>query len=295
MRKWGIIFLTLLIHSSLGGAQPTPKIVVSFSILKDLVENVGGEAVTVTSLVGPNSDAHIFEPTPESAQLISEADLILINGLGFEAWMPRLVEATKTKAKIVIVSQNIKSRIFVQGNEFSPDPHAWHDVKNAMIYVDNIEKALLGLIPRSSELIQKNAARYRKQLKDLETWIYKELESIPRHQRTVITAHDAFGYLSEAYQIKFLAPQGLSTESEPSVQEVVDLIKEIKEHRVEVVFIENITNERLIRHIAEEAGVTIGGMLYSDALSEKNQPAATYVDMMKINIQLLKTGMLKNK
>lgn len=299
MKKWAFVFIALLMNSPLRSAQPTLKIVVTFSILKDLVENVGGEAVTVTSLVGSNSDAHIFEPTPESAQLIAKADLIFMNGLGFEEWMPRLLESTKTKAKIVIVSQHVKARTFVQGTETSPfstlDPHAWHDVKNVMIYVDNIEKALLELIPQSSKLIQRNAAGYRQQLKELEAWIYKELKSVPYHQRTVITAHDAFGYLSEAYQINFLAPQGLSTESEPSVQEVVTLIKEINSRGIGVIFIENIANERLIRHIAEETGVTIGGMLYSDALSEKNQPAATYIDMMKINIQLLKAGMLKNK
>lgn len=295
MKKWSFVFLILLVQSSFGWAHSIPKIVVSFSILKDLVENVGGEAVTVTSLVGPNSDAHVFEPTPESAQLISEADLILMNGLGFEGWMPRLVESTKTKAKIVMVSQNIKPRAFMQGVEFPPDPHAWNDVQNVMIYIDNIEKALLELIPQSADLIRRNAAHYRQQLKDLEVWIYKELESIPLQQRIVITAHDAFGYFSEAYHIKFLAPQGLSTESEPSAQEVVNLIKEIKKHEIKVVFIENITNERLIRHIAEETGASIGGMLYSDALSEKNQPASTYIDMMKVNIHLLKSGMLNNK
>jgi zinc/manganese transport system substrate-binding protein len=299
MRKWVFIFLILFAPSTLSTAQPSIKVVVSFSILKDLVENVGGEAVTVTSLVGPNSDAHIFEPTPESAQLISEADLILINGLGFEGWMSRLLESTKTKAKIVVVSQGIKPRTFVQGSASSQtsslDPHAWHDVKNVGIYINNIEGALLGLMPYASALIQKNASYYCKQLNNLETWIHKELGSIPIHQRTVVTAHDAFGYLSEAYQIKFLAPQGLSTESEPSAQEVVRLIKDIQKHGIGVVFIENITNERLIRHIAEETGVIIGGMLYSDALSEKNQPAATYIDLMKTNIQLLKSGMLKNK
>lgn len=297
MRKWYFFFI-LLFNSSFSLAHSTSKIVVSFSVLKDFVENIGGKAVKVTSLVGPNSDAHIFEPTPESAQLIAEADLVLMNGLGFEGWMPRLLESTQTKAKLVIASQNVKARTFSleeNASSFTFDPHAWHDVKNAMIYIDNIEKALVKLIPQEAALIQENAAHYRKQLKDLETWIYKELGSIPLYQRTVITAHDAFGYLSEAYQIKFLAPQGLSTESEPSAQEVVNLIKEIKEHKIGVVFIENITNERLIRHIAEETGSEIGGMLYSDALSEKDQPAATYIDMMKINIELLKAGMLKNR
>lgn len=298
MKKRSFLFFVLVLNSSLSFAHSIPKVVVSFSVLKDFVENIGGKAVKVTSLVGPNSDAHIYEPTPESAQLIAEADLVVMNGLGFEGWMPRLLESTQTKSKRVIASQNVKARTFSLEEDASSsalDPHAWHDVKNAMIYIDNIEKALIELIPEEAALIQKNAVHYRQQLKNLETWIYKELASVPLHQRTVITAHDAFGYLSEAYQIRFLAPQGLSTESEPSAQEVVNLIKEIKKHKIGVVFIENITNERLIRHIAEETGAQIGGMLYSDALSEKDQPAATYIDMMKINIELLKAGMLKNK
>jgi len=171
MKKWSFVFLILLVQSSLGWAHSIPKIVVSFSILKDLVENVGGEAVTVTSLVGPNSDAHVFEPTPESAQLISEADLILMNGLGFEGWMPRLVESTKTKAKIVMVSQNIKPRAFMQGVESSPDPHAWNDVQNVMIYIDNIEKALLELIPQSADQIWKHGF-----IKSLKVYLFsKEL------------------------------------------------------------------------------------------------------------------------
>ncbi len=295
MKLWTFISLILLSYSSSSFAHSNLKVVVSFSVLKDLVENVGAEVVTVTSLVGPNSDAHTFEPNTESAQLVSEANLIFMNGLGFEGWMPRLIESTKTKAKFVIVTQHIKPRTFEINPNLSFDPHAWHDVKNAIIYVDNIEKALLESLPEAAELIRKNASNYRQKLRDLEAWIYKELKDIPSQQRIIITAHDAFGYLSDAYQIKFLAPQGLTTESEPSVHEVVSLIKKIKEYGVKVLFVENISNERLIRHIAEETGATIGGVLYSDALSEKHQPAATYIDMMKINIQLLKSGMLKNK
>ncbi|OJX10744.1 MAG: hypothetical protein BGO77_02480 [Caedibacter sp. 37-49] len=295
MKLWNFILLILLSCGSSSSAHPNLKVVVSFSILKDLVENVGAEFVTVTSLVGPNSDAHTFEPSAESAQLLSEANLIFMNGLGFEGWMPRLVESTKTKAQVVIVSQHIKPRTFEINSSLSFDPHAWHDVKNTITYVDNIEKALLELLPEASEIIRRNASNYRQKLRDLEAWIYKELKDIPSQKRIIITAHDAFGYLSDAYKIKFLAPQGLTTESEPSVQEVVSLVNKIKEYNVKVLFVENISNERLIRHIAEETGATIGGMLYSDALSEKDQPAATYIDMMKINIQLLKSGMLKNK
>lgn len=263
------------------------KVVVSFSILKDFVEKVGGDEVEVTSLVGPDSDAHIFEPTPESGKAITGADLVVTNGLGFEGWIDRLIEATNYKGPILTASEGITPRQVEGSAKAVPDPHAWHDVVYAIVYVRNILKALVEQDPVHKEVYEKRAEAYVKDLESLHARIKKELEGVPAGKRRLITAHDAFHYFSERYGIQVLSAQGVSTEAQPSAKEIAALITQIKSEGIKALFVENISDAKLMAQIAQETGVTPSGTLYSDALGEAGGEAETYEKMMRHNVILI--------
>jgi zinc/manganese transport system substrate-binding protein len=257
--------------------------VASFSILGDLVSRVGGERVEVTTIVGPGSDAHIYEPKPDDAKAMAAAAIVLVNGLGFEGWMERLVQASGYGGTVVTVTDGVA---VAEG-----DPHAWQDAGNAAIIVDNIAKALCAADLENCAAYEGNAASYRKELAALDQEIKAALAQVPSERRVVITSHDAFGYFARAYGVTFLAPEGVSTESEASAKDVAKLIAQIRADKASALFIESISDPRLIEQIARETGVKIGGELYSDALSPKHGPAATYLDMMRHNARMLTAAM----
>jgi zinc/manganese transport system substrate-binding protein len=285
-----LVPLTLQAHSC--------KVVTSFSILQDMVKAVTGTVCEVITLVGPNQDAHIFEPKPSTASLLVSADLVIINGLGFEGWMERLLKAADYQGPQAIATRYVTPRyVYMPQHPTAtkvPDPHAWHTIPNALLYLRAITESLSQTFPMYASLFQKNAARYQKQLQTLEEDIQQQLQTLSPHKRRVITAHDAFGYMEEHYQIHFMSPVGLSTEAEPSAKQVAELVTHIQHANIRALFIENIANEKLIRQLAEETGITISGKLYSDALSEEKGPAATYIDMMRYNIQQLIAAMRLN-
>ncbi len=283
------------------------KVVTSFSVLEDLVKQVGGEQVELTNLVGANGDAHVYHPAPADAQAVTHADLLVINGLGFEGWMERLVEAAEFKGVLLVATDGIDV-IHLEHDEAEHDeeehhheaseeqhahhhgeydPHAWHSVTNVQVYVSNILEALSKLAPENKAYYEENASRYLARLKQLEVHLKEQMAQVPVDKRHVITSHDAFNYLAKEYGFLFTAPQGMSTESEASAADVVSIIKQIREQDIQAVFVENISNPRLIEQIARETGLRVGGQLYSDALSSSDQPAATYVDMMQYNISTL--------
>lgn len=290
--------LSLVFWMSSAVAEPFP-VVVSFSILSDMVKTVGGDRVQVTTIVGPNQDTHVYEPKPKDAKLLSSARMVFINGLGFEGWMERLVEASGFKGQMVVAAQGVPPLIVHEdGKEICKheggcnhkkgfDPHAWHSPDNALIYVDNIVAALSELDPQSAPDFKKRGEDYKTQIREMSTWARTELESVPVPQRKVITAHDAFQYMGQAYGIKFLAPVGVSTDAEPSAKTIASLLKQIKSEGVRAVFIENVANPRVIQQISDEAGVKIFGVLYSDALSLEGGEADTYLKMMRHNITVL--------
>ncbi len=271
------------------------KVVVSFSILKDFVEKVGGDEVEVTSLVGPNSDAHVFEPTPGSGKAITEADLVVTNGLGFEGWIDRLIQATNYKGPILIASEGITPRQAEGSAEAVPDPHAWHDVVHATAYVRNILKGLIDHDPIHKDVYERYAKTYLKTLEELHAWIEKELKEVPAEKRRLITAHDAFHYFAERYGIQVLSAQGISTEAQPSAKEIADLVTQIKSEGIKALFVENISNTKLMAQIAKETGVVPSGTLYSDALGESGGEAETYEKMMRHNVMLIKNAISLNE
>jgi len=268
-------------------AQARVNVVASFSILGDFVRNVGGDRVNVTTLVGPNGDVHVYTPAPEDAKRIADARLVVINGLGLEGWLPRLVQSSGGKAAVVTATNGITPRNL--GSE--TDPHAWQSVLNAKVYVSNIGKALQAADPADAEVFRTNEARYEKKLDELDREVRAAVAQIPPERRKVISTHDAFGYFAAEYGIAFVAPLGVSTDSEPSARDIAAIVNQIKAAKIPAVFFENISDPRLMRQIAAETGAKIGGTLYSDSLSGEKGEAPTYIDMVRHNIKALTSAL----
>jgi len=271
-------------------AQSKLKVVASFSILGDLVRNVGGERIELAVLVGPNSDAHVYAPTPADARTVGEAKVVFVNGLGLEGWMTRLVKAAGAKAPAIVVSKGIKPlRMEDEHNagRMTTDPHAWQSVGNARTYVGNIRDGLIAADPAGKSVYEANAKAYLARLDALEREVLAAIAKISADRRRIITTHDAFGYFAAAYGVEFIAPAGVSTEAEPSAKAVATIIDQIKQQKIPAVFLENVSDPRLIQQIARETGAKVGGTLYSDALSAPGGPAASYIEMMRNNIRQL--------
>jgi zinc/manganese transport system substrate-binding protein len=270
------------------------SVVATFSILGDFARNVGGDRVSVTMLVGPNSDTHVYTPTPSDAKEITDAKLVIVNGLGLEGWLPRLIKSSGSKAATVVATRGIATRKIENGHDHGPgdaDPHAWQSVLNAKTYVANIRDALTAVDPAGADAYRANAAAYLARLDALDREIREALAKIPPERRSVISTHDAFGYFAAAYGIKFIAPQGVSTESEPSARDIAAIITQIKRQKIPAVFLENVSDPWLMRRIAAETGANIGGTLYSDSLTDEKGPAPTYIDMVRHNIKALTSAL----
>ena len=258
-------------------------VVASFSILGDMVEQVAGDRANVTTIVGPDADAHLYQPNTSDAVAVAEADLVITNGMGFETWSATLIESSGTKAQIAVATDGI-TPLLVEGEV---DPHAWNSLLNGVIYVTNIEAALSQASPADSDIFKANADAYRAKLMALHNRALADIATLPEDKRVVVTAHDAFGYLASAYGLTFLAPQGIDTEAEPSAKELADLINFLNETGAGALFVENIANGDLIAQISRETGIKIGGRIYSDALSVKGSPATSYLAMFTHNLELL--------
>ena len=295
-------------------AEPL-KVVATFSIIGDFARQVGGDRIDLTTLVGPDGDAHVYEPRPQDAAVMSGADVILVNGLNFEGFLHRLVEASGTKAPVAELTKGVEAikpgedhhhgeeahasddthddevKTAEAGHEGHDhgafDPHAFQSASNAVIYVKNIADAFCAADAAGCDAYRANAATYTATLQALDAEVKQAVAAIPADKRIVITSHDAFGYFEHAYGIEFLAPEGVSTESEASAADVAALIDQVKEDKASAIFVENITNTRLVEQIAGETGLKVGGSLYSDALSAADGPASTYVDMMRHNIRTI--------
>ena len=268
-------------------AEERLKVVASFSILGDFVRNVGGTSVSVTTLVGPDSDAHVYSPTPSDAKKLAEAKLIFINGLGFEGWLPRLVKSAGSKAAVVTATSGIAP--LKLGSD--ADPHAWQSVANAKIYVGNIRDALAAADPASAAAFRANAETYLAKLDALDREVREAVARIPEGHRKVISTHAAFGYFAAAYGVAFIAPVGVSTESEPSARDIAGIITQIRVAKIPAVFLENVSDARLIRRISAETGARVGGTLYSDSLTGEKGDSPTYIDMVRHNIKALTSAL----
>jgi zinc/manganese transport system substrate-binding protein len=279
-------------------AQNKLNVLATFSILGDFVKNVGGDRVAVATLVGPNADAHVYSPAPSDAKKVADAKVVFSNGLAFEGgWINRLVKASGTQANPVVATAGIKPRQRAagadrHGHDHSTDPHAWQSVVNAKMYVVNIRTALVAADPAGKTAYESNATDYLAKLDALDQEIRAAIASVPKERRRIITSHDAFGYFQDAYGIAFIAPVGVSTESEASARDVARIIMQIKQQKIPAVFLENISDPRLIQRIAAESGAKVGGKLYSDALTGPNGEAPTYIDMMRFNLRQLVPALL---
>lgn len=298
LRLWLVPICLVLLWPSRHPAALAPpiRVVVSFSILADIVHQIGGRDVALTSLIGTDSDAHAFEPTPDQAKLLANAQLFVINGLGLEGWLSRLTQSAQYRGPVVVATRGITPITTTQTGEPTPapDPHAWQDPRNAIVYADNIAWALAAVDPTHAEAYWQRLGLYKAELEALDRQVRNELGAIPVEKRRVITSHDAFAYYGRAYSVTFLAPEGISTDSEPSARTVAGLIRQIRREGIKALFVENISDPRLIDEIAHETGVTLGPPLYSDALSRADEPAPTYLRMIQYNTAVLKQGMLKN-
>lgn len=300
LNKSAVLAIVLALFAQRAAAEKLP-VVASFSILADLVKVVGGERVAVTSLVGPDADAHVFDPTPQDAVRIARARLVVVNGLGFEGWQQRLLQAARYQGEVVVASTGVRPRghehqgEHAQGHEHGHlDPHAWQDPQNVMLYVANIAAALARADPKGAAMYRANAASYQVVLRELDAWAGARFAHIPVSRRRAVTAHAAFDYLAARYGLRLSALQALSTESEPSARAMGELVRRMRADGTAAVFAENLHNARLLRQLAGEAGVTVGGKLYSDALSAPRGPAPTYLALMRYNVDQLARGMQGN-
>ena len=326
------IGLSLAAPTSTWAADAPIPVVATFSILGDMVKRIGGDRVAVTTLVGPDGDAHVYQPGPADARAVSQAEILVFNGLAFEGWLDRLVEASDFDGVRVVATDGIQpirledddhhdddhaeeddhadkddhddghghaamdehddehedDHADAHGHHHGAfDPHAWHNPANAVIYVDNITAALAKADPAGASAYYGNRATYVAEIQALDAEIRKTVAGLSEDRRTIVTAHDAFGYFAETYGLRFVAPLGMSTESDASAGDVAALIRQIREEGITAVFVEVITDPRLIERIADETGASIGGTLYSDALSGADGPASTYLDMLRHNADTL--------
>jgi zinc/manganese transport system substrate-binding protein len=284
-RFW--LCLVLAITASPLRAAERLNVVASFSILGDFVRQVGGDCVNLTTLVGPNSDVHVYTPPPSDAKTVADARLLVINGFGLEGWLPRLLQSSGSNAEIVEATRGV-APLKLEG---SADPHAWQSVANAKIYVANIRDALIAADPADTETFRARADRYLGELDGLDTDVRGEIAKIPTGRRKVISTHDAFGYFAAAYGIAFIAPLGVSTESEPSARDIARIIAQVRSAKIPAVFLENISDDRLVGRIAAETGARIGGTLFSDSLTDEKGDAPTYIAMVRHNIKALTSAL----
>ncbi|MAM89638.1 MAG: ABC transporter substrate-binding protein [unclassified Hahellaceae] len=284
-----VLAAILLIPTGAGAAEKL-RVVASFSVLGDFLEQVGGDDIELSTIVGANGDAHMFQPAPSDAKALTRASLLVVNGLGFEGWIDRLQASSGFGGTLLVATDGVTPLPADDDDHAesgAPDPHAWHSVSQARVYVQNIRDALIQADPDRREGYERRAASYLSQLETLAQDLQSRIAQVPEQQRTVVTSHDAFGYLANDLKINMLAPQGLSTESEASAADVAKIIRQIRKGDIQAVFVGNISDERLIRQIARETEARIGGTLYSDALSGPDEPAGTYLKMMTHNVSTI--------
>ena len=293
-------------------AQEPLRVVASFSILGDMLREVAGERIALRTVAGPNVDAHTFQPRPSDAEALRGAALAVRNGLGFDGWFDRMVRSANWRGRMVTTTEGLTPRrmpAHSHGHGHShggsqpqagqqqgqprtvPDPHAWQDLRLGIRYVQAIAAALGAADAANASAYTAAAEAYIGRLTELDAWVRAQVAAVPEARRVVVTSHDAFGYFGAAYGIRFLAPQGVSTEAEPSAAEVGRLIRQIRSERITAIFMENMGNPATLQRLAQEAGVRVGGRLYADALSAAEGPAASYEAMFRHNVALLVPAM----
>ena len=296
--KRTILLSSLIACAALGltasaASAKTISAVASFTVLGDVVKQVGGDHVNVKTLVGPNGDVHEFEPSPDDAKTLKAADVAFVSGEGLESWFDKLAKSAGYKGKPVVASTGIKTRKMEEDGKTIIDPHVWNSAANVVIWVGNIEKSLIAADPEDAADFKANAARYAKELQDLNAYAHEKIGAAPKDKRKILTSHDAFGYFGREYGLALLSPLGVSTEKEASAADVAKLIDQIKKEKVKAYFIENSNDPRLVKQIADATGAEPGGELYVEALSTPDGPAPTYVKMFRYNVDQVAAAITK--
>ena len=302
LRRAFLLTPALLAVALPASAQAPIKAVATFSILGDLLAEVAGNKVDLSVVVGPDIDAHAYQPRPTDARALADAKVLVSNGLGFEGWIDRLAKAAPFKGRAIVATAGVATlkagadhgHSHGHSHGHGPDPHCWQDVQRVRTYVANIATGLAEADPPNAAHYRERAQAFDRRLVDLDTWVKAEIARVPADKRRAITGHDSFRYFSSAYGVKFQSPRGYNTSSEPSARDVATLIREVRDQRIKALFVENMTNPGLIDQIARESGAVVGPRLYTDALSGPNGPAPTYEKMMRHNVTALVAGMLKN-
>jgi zinc/manganese transport system substrate-binding protein len=302
LRRAFLLTPALLAVALPASAQAPIKAVATFSILGDLLAEVAGDKVELSVVVGPDIDAHAYQPRPTDARALADAKVLVSNGLGFEGWIDRLAKAAPFKGRAIVATAGVATlkagadhgHSHGHSHGHGPDPHCWQDVQRVRTYVANIAKGLAEADPPNAAHYRERAQAFDRRLGDLDAWVKAEIAKVPADKRRAITGHDSFRYFSSAYGVKFQSPRGYNTSSEPSARDVATLIREVREQRIKALFVENMTNPGLIDQIARESGAVVGPRLYTDALSGPDGPAPTYEKMMRHNVTALVAGMLKN-
>lgn len=285
-----VLALAALCATPLAMAK-TLETVASFTVLADIVKQVGGEHVEVKSLVGPNGDPHSFEPTPQDSQALAKADVVFVSGLGLEGWMDRLISASEYKGHVVVASAGITTRTMEEEGKTVTDPHAWNSMKNGEIYASNVMNALIAADPQDANDFRQRGAAYIARLQKLDEWAADQFAAIPAAKRKVLTSHDAFGYFGQRYGVTFMSPVGFSTESEANGADVAGLITQLKKEHIHSYFIENQTDPRLVQQIASATGARPGGELYPEALTEKGGAADSLEAAFRHNVTAMLASM----
>ncbi|KFD23400.1 metal ABC transporter substrate-binding protein [Yokenella regensburgei] len=290
-KRMGIALALALSVMAQGAMAKTLNVVASFSVLGDMAKQVGGDNVNVTTLVGPDGDPHTYEPSPKDSAMLGKADVVVVNGLGLEGWLDRLVKASGFKGQLVVASQGVQTHALNEDGKTVTDPHAWNSAANGALYARNIMDGLVKADPQDEAAITARGTQYIVELKKIDSWAKSRFSNIPEAKRKVLTSHDAFGYFGRAYDVTFLAPQGLSSESEASAADVAALIDQMKTDHIHTWFMENQLDPRLVKQIASATGAAPGGELYPEALSKPGGVADSYVKMLRHNVELIANSM----
>ena len=307
MRRVRILGMVIaaLAFSGVAQGQVRPKVVATFSVLADIAGNVGGDRIELTSLVGPDGDAHAYQPTPAQARLLAGAQVLIVNGLGYEGWIDRLAVAAPFAGRRIVASDGVAALTVAAGHVHghahppraarpTPDPHCWQDLACGQSYVATIASGLVAADPANAAYYRQQAAAYVQRLKVLDAWVREQISTVPVGKRRAIVSHDSLAYFARAYGVTFRAAAGITTEQEPTAREIAALITQIRREQIRAVFLENMTNPALIQQVARDTGATIGGKLYVDALSPSGGPADSYEAMFRHNVPLLVAGMARN-
>jgi zinc/manganese transport system substrate-binding protein len=286
-----LLALALLLLPALAQAEPLP-VVASFSVLGDMVRQVGGDDVAVTVLVGPDSDSHVYEPSPSDTRRLAASRLFVVNGLGLEGWIPRLVDSAGFKGQVVTATDGITPLQLAEAGKTAPDPHAWQDLAAGRAYVRTIAAALEAADPAHAQAYAARAAAYDAELAVLNDWVRAQIGAVPPERRKIVTTHDAFQYFGHAYGVAFEAPVGMNEASEPDARAVAGLIRQIRAEHIRALFIENMTDPRLLEQLARETGIKPAGALFADALTKPGEGGETYVALFRHNVPAMVAAMM---